>query len=403
MPQPFADRIDQLAMVVRDAQLGRPMLAAERRLFERAGAREGLLSLTHADTNAFPPPATAGPRYADALAAGVTPFADFLGDTRVRAELAPRIAAYLGTEVDAATELAITAGTQNALFAILSVLVDRDDKVLVADPDYMTLEKTLRFFGADVRYLPARPVGGDGALEMSLADIEAGLQEGAKLLLFSNPCNPTGTVYGAAFLEQVAQLVLRYDAYVLVDELYSRLVFDDGFTHLASYPGMRERCITTLGTSKTESMSGFRVGCVVAPAPVLAVVPEVLEVSALRASSYAQHTLLDWLGPDDAFIGERVDVLRELRDLTVKRLQEVPGLELAVPDGTAYVFPRLHGHGLDDFEVAEALVADAGVLVYPGLCFGPSGEGGFRLCFGQDPAVLPAVLDRVVDALAKLA
>ena len=147
----------------------------------------------------------------------------------------------------------------------------------------------------------------------------------------------------------------------------------------------------------------FRVGCVVAPAPVLAVVPEVLEVSALRASSYAQHTLLDWLGPDDAFIGERVDVLRELRDLTVKRLQEVPGLELAVPDGTAYVFPRLHGHGLDDFEVAEALVSDAGVLVYPGLCFGPSGEGGFRLCFGQDPAVLPAVLDRVVDTQARLA
>ena len=93
MPQPFAVRIDQLAMVVRDAQLGRPMLAAERRLFEGARAREGLLSLTHADTTAFPPPRTAGPRYAEALATGVTPFADFLGDTRVRAELAPRIAA----------------------------------------------------------------------------------------------------------------------------------------------------------------------------------------------------------------------------------------------------------------------------------------------------------------------
>ncbi|MBU2696977.1 pyridoxal phosphate-dependent aminotransferase [Pimelobacter sp. 30-1] len=402
MPQPFADRIDQLAMVVRDEQLGRPMLAAERRLFERAGRREGLVSLTHADTAVFPPPPTAGPRYADALAAGLNPFVDFLGDPEVRTALAPRLAAFLGAEVDPLTELALTAGTQNALFAILSVLVGPGDKVLIADPDYMTLEKTLRFLGADVVSVAARPAEGDGALEMSLADVEAGFRAGARLLLFSNPCNPTGTVYGPAFVAELARLAVEHDAYVLVDELYSRLVYDEGFPHLAAQPGMRERCVTTLGTSKTESMSGFRVGCVVGPAAVIAVLPEVLEVTALRASSYAQRTLLDWLGPDAAFIDERVAILRELRDLTVKRLREVPGLEVAEPGGTAYVFPRLSGHGLDDFAVAEALVEDAGVLVYPGLCFGPSGEGGFRLCFGQDPEALPGILDRTVAALTRL-
>ncbi|WP_256468717.1 pyridoxal phosphate-dependent aminotransferase [Pseudarthrobacter sp. SSS035] len=194
----------------------------------------------------------------------------------------------------------------------------------------------------------------------------------------------------------------KYDAYVLVDELYSRLVFGDEFCHLAAQPDMRDHCITTLGTSKTESMSGFRVGCVVAPETLIAALPEVLEVTALRASSYAQYSLLDWLGPDESFIAERVTKLRELRDLTVSRLECVPGIDITSPGGTAYVFPRLRKPLGDDFEVAEVLVRDAGVLVYPGLSFGPSGSGGFRLCFAQADSVMPGILDRVATTLTRL-
>ncbi|WP_256468716.1 aminotransferase class I/II-fold pyridoxal phosphate-dependent enzyme [Pseudarthrobacter sp. SSS035] len=200
MPKPLTDRTKQLAMAVRDQHLGRPILAAERQLFEFAGRRENLVSLTHADTVAFPPPPTAGRLYTEALQAGVNPFSNFLGDDHVRATLAPRIARFLGTDVNAETELAITSGTQNALFAILSMAVEYGDKVMVADPDYMTLEKNLRFFGAHVIHLPARAVPETGSLEISLDDVERGFEAGARLLVFSNPCNPTGTVYDSSFV-----------------------------------------------------------------------------------------------------------------------------------------------------------------------------------------------------------
>lgn len=401
MTRQFSSRMNQLAMEVRDEQLGRSMLAAERRLSKLADAREGLVSLTHADTVAFPPPADAARRYADAVRMGMNPFADFLGNVDVRDILAPRVSAFLGVPVDSRTELVLTAGTQNALFAVMTALVDDGDKVLLSDPDYMTMEKTLRFLGADVILLPARPAGSHAPWRMSLDDIEAGFRDGARLLVFSNPCNPTGTVYDAEFLAEIARLAVQYDGYVLVDELYSRLVYEPGYTHLAAFPGMRDRCITTLGTSKTESMSGFRVGALVAPGEIVSVLQEIFEITALRASVYAQTALLGWLGPDDALIAERIETMRGLRDLTVARLREVPGLEVASPGGSAYLFPILDTE-LDDFEVAERLVADAGVLVFPGLSFGPSGAGGFRLCFGQDPAAWPGILDRIVRTLTDL-
>lgn len=401
MTKHLSSRMNQLAMVVRDEALGRSMLAAERRLSALADARDGLVSLTHADTVAFPPPAGAARRYADAVTMGLNPFADFLGNVDVRDILAPRVSAFLGVDVESRTELVLTAGTQNALFAVMTALVDRGDKVLLSDPDYMTLEKTLRFLEADVILLPARPSETHGAWRMSLDDIEAGFRAGARLLVFSNPCNPTGTTYDADFLSAVARLCVEYDSYVLVDELYSRLVYEPGYTHLAAFPGMRGRCITTLGTSKTESMSGFRVGALVAPPEIVAVLQEVFEITALRASVYAQTALLGWLGPDDDAIAERVEIMRQLRDLTVERLREVPGLEVASPGGSAYLFPRIDTD-LDDFEVAEQLVEDAGVLVFPGLCFGPSGQGSFRLCFAQDPVAWPAILDRVACTLTDL-
>lgn len=401
MTKHLSSRMNQLAMVVRDEALGRPMLAAERRLSALADAREGLVSLTHADTVAFPPPAGAARRYADAVSMGLNPFADFLGNVDVRDILAPRVSAFLGVDVDARTELVLTAGTQNALFAVMTALVDRGDKVLLSDPDYMTLEKTLRFLEADVILVPARPSETHGAWRMDLDDIEAGFRAGARLLVFSNPCNPTGTTYDAEFLSAVARLCVEYDAHVLVDELYSRLVYEPGYTHLAGFPGMRERCITTLGTSKTESMSGFRVGALVAPPEIVGVLQEVFEITALRASAYAQTALLGWLGPDDDEIAERVEIMRGLRDLTVERLRTVPGLEVSSPGGSAYLFPRVDTE-LDDFEVAERLVEEAGVLVFPGLCFGPSGQGGFRLCFAQDPEAWPGILDRVVATLTDL-
>ena len=129
---------------------------------------------------------------------------------------------------------------------------------------------------------------------------------------------------------------------------------------------------------------------------------DVIEVTALRASTYSQFALRDWLADDQEFIDARVAQLRRLRDLTVDYLTGLPFIDLVVPDGTSYVFPRVLGTQYNDFDLAEELVERAGLLVYPGIAFGPAGIGSFRLCFAQDEDKYPDLLDRLGASLAEL-
>jgi len=384
----------------RDSDIGQSFHDAERKLFRTAGQRENLLSLTHVDLDRFPPPAEALDAYSEAVNDRINVFTSFQGDEYVRRALAPRISEFLGVDVNPETELAITAGTQSALFSVLASLIETGDTALLPDPDYVSSERMIRFLGADIRYIPQ--LSTDDGTVLDLGAIEQGFKDGARILVFSNPCNPTGAVYGREFLAELAALVVRYDAYVLVDELYARLVYDTELHHMITEPGMRERCITTLGTSKFESMSGYRVGTVVAPSDIIHEMTDIVSITALRPSSYSERTLLGWMDTDREMMAERLATFTKLRNMTVEHFAQFDFIDMATPQGTAYAFPHFKDNGLNDFQVAEAIVEQAGLLVYPGLCFGPSATGAFRLCFAQNENDLPDILDRVTTTLASL-
>ena len=199
-------------------------------------------------------------------------------------------------------------------------------------------------------------------------------------------------------------LVRKAKSLVLVDELYSRLVYDKTpFHHLVAEEGMMDSCITLLGPSKTESMSGYRVGVVVGPADVMEGVEQTLAITALRAPGYAQHLLSQWLVSDGAFLKQRVMDLDALRKTTAHRLREVPGLKVFPQQGTAYLFPDVSAIGATDVEVAGRLRREAGVIVSPGYQFGPRGIGHFRVCYARDEVQWDAALDRMVACLKRLA
>src|SRR5215208_6279963 len=153
-----------------------------------------------------------------------------------------------------------------------------------------------------------------------------------RLMLFSHPNNPTGAVFDASVIREVAQLARETDLYVVVDELYARLVYDGQlFQHLIEQEGMQERCVTLLGPSKTESMSGFRLGVAVAPADVADRMEDVLSITALRAPAYAQHALVRWLDEDGEFVAQRVRDYQQLRDETVERINRSGILQVTAP------------------------------------------------------------------------
>jgi aspartate/methionine/tyrosine aminotransferase len=400
LSDPESIRLKRTHMPARSAQIGKSVREADRSL-GLTGGNPDLLDATHFDTVRFPAPHWAKPLYAQAEADGSLAYTPYRGHPAVLEALQSSVGALLGTPVNA-SNVALTPGSQAGLFTTLSALVDEGDLVLLADPDYLFVERILAFLGARVERIPVIE-DGDVAL-LDLDRIEWLLPERPKLFVFSHPNNPTGAAYGSDTINRLAELAVAGNFRVLVDQLYCRLVYPGfEYVHLAGVDGMADRCITILGPSKTESLTGYRVGVVVGPTDVMSAVEQTLTVTSLRAPAYGQHLLTKWLVEDDDFVRTRIAELAQLRDLTIKRLLEVPGLRLKPREGTAYVFPDVSDLGRTDEEIAAALQREANVIVSPGYQFGPRGVGHFRACYARDENQWADALKLIVDCLTKMA
>jgi aspartate/methionine/tyrosine aminotransferase len=398
-------RISDAALDAYASAYGASVGELDRRL-GAAPAPADLIDLTHGDTRAFTPPPSALEDFAAGLAENSEAYTPYRGSAAVRRSLAPRLEALGGRPVDPAREVIITPGSQGALFAALSALVSPGDVVALPDPDYFANERIVASLGG--RVLRLATVQDDaGSLRIAAGELDAASGAGARLLLCSNPNNPTGGVYAPAACEELARFAVANDVWCVIDELYCRLLYGGArFVHIASLPGMAERTVTLFGPSKTESMSGFRVGAAVAPAEVVDAMERVLSLASIRAAGYSQQALRHWLEGDGEWLAERVAAHESLRDKLLARLRGLPGVQVATPAGSSYVFPDVSGTPLaqrcagadgrpaDDFAIALALKG-AGVLVSPGYQFGPSGRGHFRINFSQHA-------DRLDDALSRI-
>jgi len=392
--------LDATALGHYAATYGRSVLELDQAL-AAAPAPAGLIDLTHGDTRAFLPPATAAADFDAGVTENTEAYTPYRGSAALRSVLAPRLAGLLGRPVDPAAELIITPGTQGGLFAALSALVSPGDVVALPDPEYFMSERILAYLGATAHRLPLAQ-DSRGLLSIAPQALDDAAAAGARLLVLSHPNNPTGGVYAPETARALAGLVTGHDMLAVVDQLYCRLIFDGAeYIHLAARPGMAGRTVTLAGPSKTESMSGYRVGAAVGPAPVVDAMERVLSLAALRTAGYGQQALRHWMAGDRSWLADRTAAHQALRDQLVARLTAIPGVTVAPPAGSSYVFPDVcaaPGGGPDDHAVAVALKA-AGVLVSPGYQFGPAGRGRFRINFSQDAARLARACDRIESVL----
>ena len=397
-----ADRIGDLKLPERAAIASPSVRDADIDLLRKAPP--GFMDTTHFDTMRFPPPDWASERFAEAAGDGSLAYTGYRGNDAVLEAVAANVSAFLGVAVDPRRNLILTPGTQAALFGTLSARINPGDRVVAFDPDYLFTARILRFLGADVGYVPL-VLGEDGHYGPDLAKLEAEFVEhGARHIVFSHPNNPTGAVYSRATIKAIAALARQHGVSVVVDELYARLTYDGAdFAHLAAEEGLFGQTATLLGPSKTESLSGYRLGVVVGSEALIRAVENVMSITALRAPAYAQHVLTDWLARDADWLAGRIGDFKALRDMTAASLRRLNWLKLHPQQGTAYHWVDVSALGLPDAVVCGALLEKAGVLVSPGYQFGPSSAGHFRVCYARDETLWAAALDRMVDVLADLA
>jgi aspartate/methionine/tyrosine aminotransferase len=364
----------------------------------------GIIDLTHGDTRAFLPPESAERDFVAGLADNSEAYTAYRGSASVRATIAPQLSALLGRSVDPDHQVVLTPGTQGGLFTSLSALIAPGDVVAFPAVEYFMDERICAYLGATSYRLPLHQ-DEHGIITIKDDDLDEATRRGVSGLVLSHPNNPTGGVYARESAERLAAWVVANDLWAVIDQLYCRLVFDDhDYVHLGSLRGMSERTVVLVGPSKTESMSGYRVGAAVGPRELVDAMEQVISLTALRTAGYAQQALRHWMDDDGPWLDERTKAHQQIRDTLVERFRSIPGVTVSIPAGSSYIFPDVSqspwalAHGSDDFALAVSF-KKSGVLVAPGYQFGLAGRGHFRINFSQDADRLSRACDVIEEVL----
>ena len=335
-----------------------------------------------------------------ALRSGETHYTPTAGIPELREAIAADVAKSRGVSVDPA-QVVVTPGGKPIMFFAILALVEEGDEVLMPNPAFPIYESMVDFVGGTPVFVPLRQENG---FRFDLEEFRAGLGEKTRLVILNSPANPTGGVFTAEDIADIAEILReRPDVVVLSDEIYSRLLYSGSFASIASEPGFGpdERTIILDGFSKTYAMTGWRLGYGVMPEPLAEQVTKLQVNSNSCTAAATQHAGLAALsGPQDA-VDRMLEEFRGRRDLIVSGLNELPGVECISPQGAFYAFPNVSATGLPAGELADLLLNEAGVACLSGTAFGRHGEGHLRLSYANSRENISLALDRMHGILAQ--
>lgn len=353
------------------------------------------VDFSHGDVVAHPPSPGALAYFDAAVEAGAA-YTVYRGAADIRNTLSGHLADFTGAPVSAEDELIITPGSQSALFLAVAATVAAGDKVAIVQPDYYANRKMVEFF--DGQMVPVR-MGYEtttGQAGLDLGQLEDAFRAGANVFLFSNPNNPAGVVYSADEIDAIAALASQYGATVIVDELYSRLLYPGStYTHLRARIADRDNIITIMGPSKTESLSGYRLGVAFGGAQIIERMEKLQGIVSLRAPAYSQAVLRTWFAEPDGWMTARIAAHQAIRDDVVGLFRAIDGCRVRAPDAGSYLFPELPELRLALPDFVTALRVQAGVTVTAGTEFSPHARRHIRLNFSQDRDATAAAVTRI--------
>lgn len=328
---------------------------------------------------------------------GEQAYTEYRGAAVLREHVAARLTQFTGAPVAAESELIITPGTQGALFLAIAATVVAGAKVAIMRPDYFANRKLVEFIGGEVVPVTMNYLQQAQGAGIDLSELETAFKAGAKTFLFSNPNNPTGVVYSSDEIAAIASLAERYGATVIVDQLYSRLLYKgSSYTHLrAKSNGIN--VVTIMGPSKTESLSGFRLGVAFGPAHLIDRMEKLQAIVSLRAPGYCQAVLRTWFAEPDGWMSERIAKHQAIRDDLLTVFRDTAGIRVRTPEAGSYLFPQLPHLSVSLHDFVRILRRQASVTVTPGTEFSPACTDSVRLNFSQNHAAAADAVKRISD------
>lgn len=335
-----------------------------------------------------------------ALDDGLVHYTSNYGLPELRQAIADKLRQENGLQVDPETEIIVTVGAGEAIFLITTALLDPGDEVLVPDLFWLNYQHCPHLSGAKVAPVPLRE---ENNFQLDPDDLARAVTPRSKLIFLNTPHNPTGAVFDENTVAAVARIAQEQNLLVVSDEMYEKIIYDGVKHHsIGGWPGMAERTLTVNGFSKAYSMTGWRLGYVAGPRPLIDPLLKVHQYSVTCATSFAQKgAVMAYRGPQET-VQEMVAEFDRRRKFLVEALGRIEGISCVRPQGAFYVFPSLKSFGLSSEKLAFYLLQEALVGVVPGTAFGARGEGYLRFSYANSYQNLEEAMDRVQAALARL-
>ncbi|HEY8739538.1 MAG TPA: pyridoxal phosphate-dependent aminotransferase [Candidatus Dormibacteraeota bacterium] len=332
-----------------------------------------------------------------AIEDGYTHYTPAGGIPEVRDAVAAHYGRRLGVECEGG-EVILTPGSKNILMFAMMALIEAGDEVILPDPGYPIYQSLVSFMGATPVGVPLREERG---FRFDVEEFKSLVTDRTRMVILNSPQNPTGGILEREDLVEVARLAVERDLWIVSDEIYSQIAYDGAVPSIAELPGMKERTIVMDGLSKAYAMCGWRLGIGLAPAELIRHMETLMINSSSCATAFIQVATMTALdSPEsEAAVHRMVDEYRRRRDVVVDGLNAIPGIRCHRPGGAFYVMPNVTGTGWDHKELADALLARAGVAVLPGTAFGPMGKGYIRLSYAQSIENLQEGLRRIGEFL----
>lgn len=333
----------------------------------------------------------------DAMNSGDTHYVASPGTPALRKAIAKKLREDNGLEYDPNGEILVTPGGKAALFEAAMAMVEPGVEVLVIEPAWVSYAPQIELAGGTAVAVPTGPNDGWVVTEDAL---EAKVTPASRVILINSPNNPTGHVMDRAELDAIANVARRHDLLVWTDEMYEKIIYD-GNEHIsiATLDGMRDRTLTFNGLSKAYAMTGWRLGYVAGPKPLIAKMSTVHSHAVTCATSFAQAGGVAALeGPQDA-IADMVQAWDRRRHMMSDGISAIKGLSLPLPEGAFYAFVDGRETGLDSAALAAKMLDEAHVAVVPGIAFGDAGEGHVRMSFATGDDALIQTIERLTELL----
>ena len=326
-----------------------------------------------------------------ALEKGRTFYTSNAGLKELREEISRYLMRKYSLDYDANNEIMVTVGGSEAIDVALRCMVDPGDEVLIPTPCYVSYLPCAIMADAVPKVIELKA---ENQFKLTRQELIDSITDKTKILILAFPNNPTGAIMTKEELEELVPVIIEHDLYVISDEIYSELTYDNKHCSIASLPGMKERTVTINGFSKAFAMTGWRLGYACAPKEIMKQMIKLHQFAIMCAPTNSQFAAVEALRNCDDDVDRMVEAYNQRRRFLLNSFKEM-GIDCFEPFGAFYVFPSIARFGMTSEEFANRLLREQKLAVVPGTAFGECGEGFVRISYAYSIENLKQGMDRI--------